>query len=133
MHWRRTLALPAAIALLTVGCFSSGASGGAATQRGQGRSPLSAAEIRRAGVATALDAIQRLRPEFLVSRAPVTGANASGYPAVYVDGAEFGTVVSLKTMSAETIAEIRWISPEDATTRWGTNYPNGVILVTTKR
>lgn len=131
MRAPRQLSLFFVALLLTLGCFKSMAGSGA--ERGHGRAPLTGEEIRSAGITSVLEAIRRLRPQYLVSRAPVTGANKSGLPVVYVDNMPYGPVSELQAMPTETVAEIRFISPEDATTRWGTNYPNGVILVTSKR
>jgi hypothetical protein len=39
----------------------------------------------------------------------------------------------MANIPASRVKEIRFINARDATTRWGTGYGSGVILVTTKR
>ena len=49
------------------------------------------------------------------------------------DGRPFGALDSLHQIGAETIDVIRFHSASDATTRFGTGYPAGIIEVITRR
>jgi hypothetical protein len=51
---------------------------------------------------------------------------------VYVNGARAGTVRELEQFSRASIKEMRYFSPTDATTRWGTGHTLGAISVTTR-
>lgn len=108
------------------GCASGGGGGGGdSTPRG------SATRIVETELATVtqLDvyaAIQRLRPAWLRTR---TGTP----PMAHVDGNILGTADMLQSVRASDVQEVRFMSASDATTRFGTNYANGVILVTTRR
>ena len=99
------------------------------------RSILTAEEIQlqKGGAWTAYDVIARLRPEYLRSRGASSFRNAVPATAVvYVDEMRYGTINSLKTMSADQIWRIQYINAADATTRFGTDHLGGAILITTK-
>jgi outer membrane cobalamin receptor len=84
--------------------------------------------------ASAMELVQRLRPRFLQRRGQTSISNQhSPYPLVYVDGLRRGGVDELHSLPAMTIEAIEYISPADATTRWGTGHMAGVIHVTTRR
>jgi hypothetical protein len=93
------------------------------------------AEVAAAGVTNALEAVQRLRPAMLRSRAGgASQANPEGEAiAVYVDGVKVGGPEQLTSVTALNVKEIRFINAADATTRFGTGHPSGAIMVTTKR
>jgi hypothetical protein len=78
-----------------------------------------------AGINSALDAVQRLRPRFLRNSGPRSvRANESG-PVVRVDNEMVGGVEALRTISVSEVGEIRYYSAVDATARFGgiTNRP----------
>jgi outer membrane cobalamin receptor len=54
-------------------------------------------------------------------------------PVVYVDNVRFGDLETLQSIPITGIAEIRYMSGPDATTRWGTGVLGGVIEVIRKR
>ncbi len=82
---------------------------------------------------TAYDVIQYLRPQFLRQRGTTSGtASGPAMPVVYVNGMRYGGVRSLKNIFTEQVLEIRYLSPSDATTRFGIGHTGGAILVTTK-
>jgi hypothetical protein len=93
------------------------------------------AEVAAAGVTNALEAVQRLRPAMLRSRAGgASQSNPQGEPiAVYLDGVKVGGPEQLVSVTALAVKEIRFINAADATTRFGTGHPSGAIMVTTKR
>lgn len=74
------------------------------------------------------DAVQRLRPEFLRPRS--TASRTTAYAVVFVDGINKGAPEALRLLRSPEIAEIRFLSAVDATTRYGLNVPAGVIQVT---
>lgn len=83
------------------------------------------------GVKTAYDAVRALRPQFLRARPSGSVRNRQPVPiAVYVDGTYRGGTEILTQLQANAVAEIRWLSGTDATTRFGTNHESGAILVT---
>ncbi|MCC6931527.1 MAG: hypothetical protein IT359_21235 [Gemmatimonadaceae bacterium] len=142
---RGTLLLGAA--LLGVAC---GGGGGSAAGSVSGGGPKTTAgspargsanvilsdEIEASGATNALDAIQRLRPAMLRGRGAVTLEASAGGPVAImlrVDDILVGTIDQATNIAALSIKEIRFLSPPDATTRFGTGYPKGAVLITTKR
>jgi hypothetical protein len=83
------------------------------------------------GLRTALDAVRALRPRFLRTRPSGSVQNQDPVPiAVYVNGTRRGGIEALDQILARAVIEIRWLSGNDATTRFGTNHESGAILVT---
>jgi len=115
-----------AFTLLLAGC-GGGAGGGAAAAAPRGSADrIVAAELEAVPQLSAYEAIQRLRPRWLVTR-------SGGMPQVHVNGnIQMGGVEALRTVRAADIQEIRYLNAADATTRFGTNYVSGAILVTTR-
>lgn len=83
---------------------------------------------------TALEAVQRLRPRFLMTRGAVSGRNTSaGSVHISVDGGPLLTVDNLSRLRPSQIAEIRYLNSSDAAQRFGTSAASGgVILVRSK-
>lgn len=118
-----------------------------------GRDLILGEEVRRlASVSNAYEAVEMLRPEWLIRRG--TGnwretprGSMSGMGSVtstvdveeaeatiraYVDDVALGKVEALKDISTEAIVSIRFLTPAAATTRWGAGHQHGAILVTTR-
>ena len=77
----------------------------------------------------AYELVRRLRPQFLYVRA--TGSGGRTKPTdilVWVNGAERGSLETLRTIPAHAVLEIRKMSAADAVTQYGKDQ-NGVILV----
>lgn len=141
--YRTRLVLMAIVALSA--CSSGGgggtsaqSAGAASTVRRGGQYLITAEEIEAsgAGMQTALDIVQRLRPSMARSRASTfqSGNQANQVPVmVYTDDVPLGTVENLRSIPASQVKEIRYITATDATQRWGTNHSSGVIQVITKR
>lgn len=91
-------------------------------------------EIEASRTATAYDAIQKLRANFLSYRGEtsISKSNSHPYPTVYVDGQEFGPISSLRSIPASQVATIRLYRSWEATTKYGTGNMGGVIAVTTR-
>jgi len=92
-------------------------------------------EIESSKAATAFDAIQKLRANFLTYRGETSFNKKSSqpYPTVYVDGQEFGPISSLRTIPASQVETIRLYRSWEATTKYGTGNMGGVIAVTTRQ
>jgi hypothetical protein len=81
----------------------------------------------------ALDALNRLRPEFL-SPVPTGFAGGPGLtPTVLVNGMHRGGLEMLRTLRLAEVSHIRYYRSLDATTRFGTNHNGAVIDVTLRR
>ncbi len=124
LQTRNLLVLAFGLAVGLAGCASGGGSGGS---RGGGPNRLTASDLEPVQQLDAYQAIQRLRPRWLRTR----GGN---YAAVFVDGTERpGGLDVLRSIRVAEVEEMRYMSSTDATTRYGTGYDGGVILITTKR
>ena len=122
---RRTFVLAFALAI-SAGCSSATQGSGAGAQSSS--KVLTRQEISTITAQSLYEAIQRLRPEFL--RARSTSAPGPGlYPVVFVDGIRKGSPDYLRTMNAREVAEVRYLSVQDATTRYGMDVPAGVLDV----
>ncbi|HEX6745731.1 MAG TPA: carboxypeptidase regulatory-like domain-containing protein [Longimicrobium sp.] len=114
-------------------------------------------EIRQSGLQTAMDLLQHVRPEWnqmrgrgsmqmqtvrdpmVIDREYETVARS--FPAVYIDGAKVEYVYgddftrifteSLRRIPASQIEKIEFLTGPQATLRFGTDSPNGAILITT--
>jgi hypothetical protein len=77
--------------------------------------------------------VQRLRPTWLRARDQGTFGNAEpAYARVFVDGINFGPIEALGRFNASQIDQFRYIRATDATTRYGTGFPGGIIEITTR-
>jgi hypothetical protein len=120
--------------VIAAGCASPGAGGGAAVATGN-RNVITQAEIEQTSGRTAFEVVQTLRPEYLRGRGVTSSADnpsGGGEPSVFVNGTFYGGTESLGNISGTVIREIRFANARDATTKYGTGYPNGVIEIITK-
>jgi len=119
---------PLALALLLMllpACASTG--GGDGSQRG-GRNLIIEAELAEQPELDAFQAIERLRPRWLrqpMGRSPVPVINGTPQR-----GAGLNV---LRSIRAADVQEMRYMSASDATTRYGTGFDGGAILVQTKQ
>ncbi len=123
---KRFLVLALALAFGATACASGGGSSrpaGATTNR------IVKEELTPLGTINALQAIERLRPRWLQSRAGTGGE----LPVLYVDGARRSNVQDLNSLQAMDIEQMEYMSGSDATTRYGTGHSGGAILVTSIR
>jgi hypothetical protein len=140
----RTFLVSAAL-VGAAGCASSGTAGQAGdpqttavsspaqTQR-KDPNVISEAELSSRSALTARQVIEQLRPQFLRTRGTTTLGNAgtSDVIWVYFDGTRMGTIEVLNNIGAHEVREIRYLSPSEATNRYGTGHVQGAILVTRK-
>ena len=92
---------------------------------------LTAAEIAPLDLTTAMELIQQLRPTWLRSR----GTRSFGgvvFPRVIVDALTPQDLSILETIHRDSILEMRYLTPQEATLRYGTGFPAGAIVVRTK-
>ena len=122
----------AAAGLLMFAIACSSANGSLQKIPGSTRNVIGFEEIESRGLVggTAWDLINSLRPNFLNSRGPTSLQSAvQAYPVVYLDGTRYGDIQTLKTISADSIRMVEYMTAGDATTRFGTDHASGVILL----
>lgn len=118
---------------MAASCASSRASDDAARPERPSRpsrNVITREELTESAAADAYQAVQRLRPIWLHRTAASLGAPSDVL--IYVDGQRFGASTALSRISINSIKEIRFHSPSDATQRWGTDHSGGVIEVITR-
>jgi len=103
------------------------------------RRPITAEEIERARstVSSAFDAVERLRPRWLQAPREVVELGGSGQDArfarlhVYQEDRDMGGVDYLKTIPADRVLKIAWLSMTEAGVRFGPS--EGPVLVITMK
>ena len=88
---------------------------------------LATVEVRT----TALEVIQRMRPNWLQSRGPA-GISGSSSPLVYYVNQQRIGENPLARYAAGELLEIRFLNAVEATQRFGTGHTSGAILLTTR-
>ena len=129
-RWMTRLSLVAAFALVSGLGACSSSSGGSSGPR---RDPnlITAEEMAEYTTLTAVDVVRRLRPRWLQGRGAGTGG--SNLPQLILDGARMGDASNgLRSISVSDVSEMRYMSASDATMRYGTNFPGGAIVVTSR-
>ena len=119
------------LTLTLAGCAS-----GASSSGGGDPSRISAEQLRELDSEglNALQVVQRLKPQWLRTRGTATfgGGGAEVFARLVVDGVPFGESGDLRSLDATDIEDIAYLSAGDATTRFGTGYVGGAILVRTR-
>ena len=90
---------------------------------------LGSAEIRSAQVATAHEAVSRLRPQFLRRYRPTMTNIGEEQAVIYLDGVRQGRADMLRSIPANAVREIRYLSSSAASAEFGRWHPGGVISV----
>ena len=96
------------------------------------RDMLTEQEILQANVTTnALDAVQRLRPQWLRIRGSATVPENDGTTAIqaWLNGRHLGDVQTLRDIPVGQIIDMRWVEPIQARQRYGPGNARGVIAV----
>lgn len=111
----------------------SGEGGQTAARAARGNSTLIIrAELERFPSLTLWDAVDTLRPRWLQPQRGVSFAAGQAFARVVVDGTVRGELSELRRFFPENIETLRYLSASDATTKYGTGYPGGVIEVSTR-
>jgi hypothetical protein len=82
---------------------------------------------------SARQVVERLRPSWLRASRGVTLGAGRVFAQVLVDGALRGDLDQLASLNAADVGEMRYLSPADATNRYGTGFMGGAIEVRTRR
>jgi hypothetical protein len=133
---RETSALWTFAVVLSLILLPSCAGSGAGPSRLQGdRNLITLAEIEGTEARDAYEVVQQLRPRWMVRN--------RGQRTIFEDGADFAKVVVdefpprefdvLREIPRETIFEIRFLEPREATFLYGSGYNEGVVKVITKK
>ncbi len=121
--------IPTLILLLTA-CASSGAKGSSEQRRD--RNVITREEISQSPEHNALNMIRSLRPGMLTERGKTSIAQQDPGIVVFLDGQRYGDISSLDGLEVNTIDEVRYLNAAQAQSRFGTGFPQGVILITSR-
>jgi hypothetical protein len=125
-----------ALVLGASACASGGAAAGEsdATPSRSSRSPITQEEIGDRRVLDVYTVVEQLRPNWLRARGQATPGGGVRVVRVVIDGSlQQGGVEVLRTLRASQVTEVRYLSGQDATTRYGLDVEAGVIVVATDR
>ena len=91
-------------------------------------------ELAKVDVQNALQAVQRLRPNFLQTHGGMSSSMTQGPQdvVVYVDNTRMGGPSSLSQIPITDVKEIQYLNGPDATQRFGTGHGSGAIIVIRK-
>ncbi len=125
----RHLYLVAVAAIL--GCASNSTTGARSNPK-----VLTAEEIAvsHADAANAYDAVARLRPNWLASHGPMSSSpQNSATAAAFVDGEQYGDIISLRNIPASHVAAIRYYDITEAGAKFGIKAGFGGAIEVTSR
>jgi len=114
--------------MLVTSCASSGADPAGAGS-GNARHTLTREQILDTQEPTLLEAVRRLRPNWLRARGPARSAMGLVTVAVYVNDVRRGGVASLRDIRPESVGSVEFIPATEANTRYGLQVAGGVISV----
>ncbi len=118
-----------ALALVMAACSSAGT--GSATSRNS--NVVTAEELAEVDYLSGLEAVQRLRPNWLRVRGQATfNRQGSAGIRLYVDGRRQNDISDLGNIRSSDIREMRFLTGREATMRYGTDHGDGAILVQLK-
>ena len=100
---------------------------------GSSQGDITRPELEQVLSETAYEAVEQLRPSWLFYRRTPTLVNANPEPAVYIDQAKLLSLEDLRTIPAQDVELIRFLSARDATTVYGTGHMWGAIVVVSRR
>lgn len=124
------------VTAMGVAAACAGASGSGSGAPRRDSTVITAEDMTRVQATNLYDVVRRLHPEWLTKRtsAAVGGLNAGG-PAVpvdvqvFIDAQHIGTSETLKQLVVSTTSSLKYYSPAEAQTRFGSGNINGVIQV----
>jgi hypothetical protein len=100
---------------------------------GSSANQITRAQLESLETMSAYDAIQRLRPNWLQTRGPTSLLSGPTLPQVHINDSRSRTIDELRSLPVIEIETMEYRSAADATTRYGTGYPGGVIEIRTRR
>ena len=117
------------LAALAGGCSAATGEGAGGPSR-SGGNDLTGEEVRQSTAENLHDAIRQLRPRWLRPRGRASfTAPESTIPVVYANDIQYGSIDALYSIHVNDVTHVRYMSPADATTRFGTGHAGGTIMV----
>lgn len=130
MHRGTRLAALFVAVLTLAGCAAAGTGSGG----GGLNAPIEADELASIedSYTDLYELVNERRPQWLDPRGPVSVREdpTAQLPVVFVEGSERGLPETLRRISVTDVGRVEYLNPGEATNRYGTGYPGGVIEVT---
>lgn len=126
--------LTALVALVvgSVGACSMSSSGQTASS--SDRNTVSREELAATNSATVYEALERVRPQWLNTRGPVSMTDSQeARPNVYMNGTRVGELEYLREVYVVDVRELRFWPAGEASARFGMGNPRGVIEIIPRR
>jgi hypothetical protein len=115
------------ISLLCSACASAGAGGASDRNR------ITQEQLTSTTAQNAYEVVRLLQPQWLDTRGPTSVTEPTPATAtVYIDGSRAGDLDYLRTVNINTLAEIRYWPPGEASARFGMGHLRGVIELISK-
>lgn len=124
-----TASLMAAVLAAGVACAGPSGSGGGSPD------VITSQQIREAQAqhTDMYSVIQALEPNWLRTRGTASiNIEDAGDPVVFLDGNRRGSLEALREISPSNIQEVEFLNAREATTRYGTGYTGGIIMLRTR-
>lgn len=125
----------ALVATVMAGAAACAGSGQAGQREYRDFNLLTYDQIQEVRASNAYEVVQRLRSRWLrgygSTRLPGGGAAGDFVVQVYLDEVHLGGVARLREISHQEISYIRYLSPSEASSRWGFDHGAGAIMVYT--
>ncbi len=125
----RRLSMLGLALVLVGGCASGGGGAGGTRPASGGRNLIVRAELEATNFTNVYDAVRRLRPRWLRTRGTTSTRGAEPGMRLFVDNVPSGGIERMESLPIDLVEQVRYLSPSDATTRWGTNMSLGAIEV----
>jgi len=117
------------MAFASAGCASSDTSR-ASTSRSASPGAVTGEELRQVPASNAYEALERLRPIWILPRPRSSLAfSFSGSPVVYLSGVPHGAASTLRGIEINEVLLIDFMTAIDAGIRYGTGHSGGIIWV----
>ena len=128
MRFRSVTFAVFAATVVSAGCHHKARSNAMATSL---KPIITREDIERVKARTALDAVQRLRSDVLVSRTAPSSILLSKHlhPVVFLNDQYYGAIDELRHIPANDVEEIRILNGADAVQKFGSDYGGGVIQI----
>ncbi len=117
-----------ALALVVASC-SSARTGSAASRNSN---VVTTEELAEVNYLSGLEAVRRLRPNWLRLRGQATFRQGVAGIRLYVDGSRYDDISELGRIRTTDIHEMRFLTGREATVRYGIDHGDGAILVKLK-
>lgn len=113
------------------GCASASGSGGGTSSNPD----LITREdiVANSSFTNALEIVRQIRPRWLrATRGTTFSSGGPSEPVVFLDGIRFGDLASLRSINLVNVDHLQFLSPQDATTLYGTGYMGGAIQIVSR-